>query len=80
MCVYTHILLEVSFPIKIFLRFKKKLGQNEPIIHCPLRILHNCALIMKNKGGETVWQALLLKKQTITEDEDAPLLSNTAKR
>lgn len=40
---------------------------------------HNCAL-MKNKGGETVWQALLLKKQTITEDEDAPLLSNTAKR
>lgn len=39
----------------------------------------NCAL-MKNKGGETVWQALLLKKQTITEDEDAPLLSNTAKR
>lgn len=44
-----------------------------------MSILHNCAL-MKNKGGETVWQALLLKKQTITEDEDAPLLSNTAKR
>lgn len=47
-CVY--ILLEIVFLNKNILKlFKKNPGQNEPIIHCPPCILHNCAL-MKNKG------------------------------
>lgn len=77
-CVY--ILLEIVFLNKNILKLFKKTQGKMSQLSIALHAFCIIVLSWRTRGRETVWQQLLLKKQTITEDEDAPLLSNTAKR